>query len=1166
MILKFPDLDTLRLALTTGAVPPAAGASAASAGFDDAGAVWVETAASLPRAAQNDLRRLGVQVARASGVELSTSVGCWAELLPLRPDPAPPEAGGQTPVLFELPSGEGLARLVTEILRLGNDRQGFRWLEDPAAKNGGGRALLRVVGPPYYSLLRALDRDGKGESPAAFVEQAPGVWVELGYTHPLAAQLKPPAGKILLLRPPRRWTVLDDAPFRDVYEVLEFPLPERPVRWQDRDLGARVRVAPSLKPGGPAEGAELWVLRDDPVEALNRFVQNADDVLLRRLAFAVGEKGGRQVIALRVRPSKLPPPVLVLKAEGYKPYLKLPNLFLPSGTRLHPPLRRDVVRKLLADDPAQVTWLAPGPGGTFTPEGLPEEAFRPLSEWVDYVLDHDREALDAWVQATRFDFEPFVCADDERAKPKRPPAEKPRTPKGPKGRPGDVAAPDVSAFEAADRSRKKTPVADDDDPLAGLVPTEPSIAQKQLKALEERFLAVESGLDAPGRQALWPELAALNAVVGSVDDSGVCWMNALWGAYGPAGAYAWHWFRTEATAVPARAEKGLPRGRVWTTGATTAAERSREVSGDDLDRLLTLDEPATADVRSLAAYLVWAAGRTPPPVALVERLAKAQRFLEAHEKFLPVRAAWLAWSHLTRLSGGDVLALARARDRLLERLFQNGLRPEQDLPGFLRFSGQPTSQRFRGLRQWLRQMNEKAAAWSRKAPANAGGPGAMEGFLDLIFAFGLARLGEADSARELLHRAHAALIPRDDGSRRIPGPDEHERREVQSFLYGVYEYRVKQSLEGKPHAGPLPSEHLEYLENMGKEQAGRMPRYGIDRLRQHSRILDPDTKIDPYRHWQSREGGLDRALVELADLIDRQEVADRVRKLLSELPRGAKGADARAKVLRAALEQAPRVGEAFAREVLEKAVPAYDELPEAPDPATLVERAKYLERGLFVAAHFDALDVVQQLVARFQRMLGAQRGAPAVQALDELAGPCLRGLRKLGMREEIDALLRKMADLILEGRDLKAVDVQADPTWPAALRSLLHVAGGWYYFGRDRQAEPVLAAARSLLLKGELPTREKTQLACAYAASAGQAPVEAAQARLEELFAKMEPVSDTFTTGKYYSLSQLDVAEAVVLAVVSDDFTLGTQARRWLDDDEFLVRRRIHHDLRAAMG
>ena len=36
-----------------------------------------------------------------------------------------------------------------------------------------------------------------------------------------------------------------------------------------------------------------------------------------------------------------------------------------------------------------------------------------------------------------------------------------------------------------------------------------------------------------------------------------------------------------------------------------------------------------------------------------------------------MRAVWLAWSHVVKLSRGDVLALARARDRLLERLFHN---------------------------------------------------------------------------------------------------------------------------------------------------------------------------------------------------------------------------------------------------------------------------------------------------------------------------------------------------------------------------------------------------------------------------------------------------------------------------------------------------------------
>ena len=52
----------------------------------------------------------------------------------------------------------------------------------------------------------------------------------------------------------------------------------------------------------------------------------------------------------------------------------------------------------------------------------------------------------------------------------------------------------------------------------------------------------------------------------------------------------------------------------------------------------------------------------------------------------------------------------------------------------------------------------------------------------------------------------------------------------------------------------------------------------------------------------------------------------------------------------------------------------------------------------------------------------------------------------------------------------------------------------------------------------------------------------------------------------HFSLFHLDVVEATVLALVSEEFTLNSESRRWLDEDEFLVRRRIHRDVRAAMS
>jgi hypothetical protein len=1147
MILKFPDLNSLRLALITGAVPPGMSQAGAVAGFDDQDQCWVETSASLTRNNQTELKKFGVQTPRASSATLKTEVSCWAEILPLERERQPIEHLEQTPVLFDLASGEELAQLVIEVLRLGNDRQGFRWLEDTSTKEGANRALLRVVGPPYYSLLRAMDRIGGPLAPVAFLERAPRVWLELGYTHPLIGQIKPPPGKILMIRPPRQWTLLDDAPYKDVYEILEFPLPDGKVPWKDSKLEKVLEVTPTLKPGGSPDGAELWVLRDDPIDELNRFVQNSDDQLLQRLAFAVGEKDGQTTIAVRVRQSKMQPPVLVFnKATAYKHYLKLPNLFLPVGTRLHPPLRRDQVRKLLADDISQVTWLNPGEKGSFTPESLPEDSFRPLWDWIDYVLDHQKEPLQAWVQAAQFDFEAFVCDEDASSKPRKPPGNETKSkPTRERGSGRDNSADLNFAPLTEDMGKaeeEKAPI----DEFGSVVKVEPSVIEKQLRALEESFLTLEGGLDTPERQEMWPQLASLNAQLKrNIDDAGVCWMNALWERDEQAArAWSWAWFVSEAAGVPARPESGKGPARAWTAKATANGAKVREVPGDDLDRLLGQAEPNTADLRALAAYLTFAALQNPPSQALVQRMGQVSRFLEAHERLLPVRAVWLAWSHLMQMSRGDVLALARARDRLLERLFHNGLRPEQDLPSFLRFAGQPTSQRFRAVRQWMTDLAAQAQEWIKEG----GVPNATAqtpAYVDLVFSFGLARLGETDAARDILSHAKTALNGKDDAHK---------------FLLDAFEHRVRQALDGKPHTGALPNEQLEYLEHME-----RLLRYVVDRLRKHSRILEPDQRINPYRHWGARISDFEKALAELTDLTDRNELAARVDKLLREVPKGAKGNDQRARVLRAGLEAAPRIGEDFARKMLEQTIPAYDALPEAKEVAALMEQAAFLEKALFVAGHYGRMESVHPLVTRFQRMLQGQKGPQALQVLDSLAAQCFRGLRKLGMRDEIDQILRQMADLVLEGQEVKAIDFKKRDQGPAALRALLQVAAGWYFFGRDSQAEPILQAARSALLAGDLQAREQTQLACAYASAVGQAPVEVAQKRLEEIFRQLKGIKDTYTTSSHFSVSQLDVVESVVLAVVSDDFTMGTQARRWLDDDEFLVRRRIHRDLRNVM-
>jgi cellulose synthase operon protein C len=219
MLLRFPTLDALRLALTSAVIPREhAQAQVAFAPADD-GAIWVDAAEDLPRAAVKELKTWGVESRRGPGelrdrFELAT---CWLQLVPLVKESAI-ASGDKTPILFELRRGVDLPELVAEILRLGNDRQSYRHVE----AGEESRTLLRVIGPPYYSLLRALG--DSAEKPAAFYEQAPRVWVQLGYKHPLASQIQPAVGQMLLLRPLRAWETLVEGAFHEIYQQLEFQL------------------------------------------------------------------------------------------------------------------------------------------------------------------------------------------------------------------------------------------------------------------------------------------------------------------------------------------------------------------------------------------------------------------------------------------------------------------------------------------------------------------------------------------------------------------------------------------------------------------------------------------------------------------------------------------------------------------------------------------------------------------------------------------------------------------------------------------------------------------------------------------------------------------------------------------------------------------------------
>ncbi|MCI0699761.1 MAG: hypothetical protein L0241_01575 [Planctomycetia bacterium] len=1167
MILLFPDLDTLRLALTSGTIPTDVSLAPAAVSVDADGKIYVEPTANLTKTATKNLDRIGVKGSKKHAGD-PQEVTCWPQLLPVTRESVAPNISAQAPVLFELEVADDLPLLVTEMLRLGNDRQGFRWFAAPGEQDNK-RVLLRVIGPPYYTLLRALDKSAsstKGEV-RAYLERTPGtrVWTEVGHAHALAAQIRAPEKQFILIRAPREWLYLDEAQFQDVYDIMQFKLPTAPVGWTETKAPKKMTVPLKLTGGNAADIPELWVLREKAIEQLDTLVRDSDERLTQRLMFAVAtDTKGNRTVVLRVRPSKLSPPALPLDdALGFKPFWKLPNLFLPVGRRLHPTLRRDAVRKLLADDADQVVWLYPDDKLGFTPESVPDAAFRSLEDWVDYIIEAEQKPLSAWIEATRFDFENFICKDT--GGPKTKPDKGEKEPKGGKGD-DDVKAP--KGVSPAKSAGKGKPAAKFTTPADVIPPPEevkkPNEWELRAKELEAQFLALEGPLDSPERQAFWPELAAAYAGAKqgkeSSVDAAVCWLNALW----------------DVEPLPAQWLAGWVRSELPGAGNT--------IKADEFDKLLNHQGTSLQASRAVAASFLWLAAQQPVPTWLLTRLPAVQKYLEANENSLPVRAVWLVGYRLAQLSGADVLGLARVRDRLLQRLLERGLEAERDMPRFLRVVGLKDSDRVRvvsdksvelhgAVRKWL----EDSVTAQKNEHLKANLP-----LIDLLFSFALARLNETTQAKKLLDDARKIMEgPIPSGGN--PQADQAVTASVvRNFLYKAMKYRVDQVFAGKPHTGQMSGELLAELEEI-KKKGGTGPvnnpyklaEYVVDRMREQSQIIEPQEKPDPYAAWTKHGDAMKKELAELQTIREPNKLADKIRKLYKDGVQGKPLKEVQFYVLHESIPLSARVGEAFTVELL-NLVPAAltagtGAATESPDLPK--KQGELIERAMRLAGNYNRDDLVKKLVDDFTALVHSKADDARFKLINAVAGQTLRSFKKLGLRDDIDRFLTKLRNEVLRGAstaDLKKKHQTKPEQWGAVLQTLLNLAGGWLTLGLNDQAEPILAEARNELLGSNalsLPPKDYTELAKAYVTALGQGPPERALHSIIELFRKMSPskITNTWTTAQYYSRFHLNLAEEVIRAVVSEDSALGQSGRKWLDDDEYLVRRRIHADMKRNL-
>jgi hypothetical protein len=1081
-ILRFESEEALRFGITSGLVPEGVLAAAARTWRDETGAILVAPARAVPARAMERLVAAGVGRLDASAVSPSAaSVRCWAEIVGLaRARDVDADVGR---VLFVVPEDAAFVDVAGELIRLGCDR--IEWRSTSAG------FLLRASEPPYYSILRATDPTRRVRAYAQAPRGQDSVWVEIGWEHPLARFLRPEAGSLLLVSPAdagadacgASFTTVSEGPFEDVYTLVDLSVPAGGER-REHPAGEapRLRVTLRLARAASIDAPSLWVIRDDAVRKIERLLASLPEEDARSLLFSVCRDGDVTMVVVRLRPGARSN--VEIDDEAYRAHSSIANLFLPCDATLEPPLRRDHVRDMLAPNADDVVWLRPLDGGRFQVERVADDAFHPLSDWVEYVIDTSAAALIPWVKSATFDFDAFVGADPAETG-RRVEPEEPQTPR--RAERAEPGPPQATTRAPSDLTRRERALREraPERPTLTAARVHASAAAEQLAAIEKEFFALDAPAGDPVRSALWERMAALNTSLRRAHDAALCWARVAWevasGEHNPAVA-AWR-----------EAERAL-------------------VGGVSAETLLAQKDPSRAHVRALAVELVH--GGDP---ALRKRAQEASLWLDRHDHLLDVRTAWLARVAVASLVGGDRLGLARARDRLLSKI-QRGLSFERDVPSFMRRAGAGRdAAQVELLARRLDGLLETFERTRRKRSATEADPKLTGAYVRFVVAYGAARLGRNERALELRDAA-LKVLPKDP---------------VHDLLSRGYVARIAQALEGLPPEMPLPPEV-----SAGLNGLSRLDRYKVDRVRQWSKILEPQERLDPIMAFQ--RGEADPRGPELAALrgeTDRTVVEERVAAIMAKARTSAP--EERARLYDGVMDFFPMISHARALGHLEALVANVDDVQP-------IRRVQLYEEALMLAGLFGDEGLARRIFDVLEPIVAAV-GPDDAAAIAPLASGMLRTLRRFGLREEAQRLLG-------------ALQQAARGRAAAHLVARLHTAAALAYLGEMERARPVFEDSLATLA-GELPLPDRLKVTRALAWALGAAPLEYAVAGLDELPNRLEVVTDSFNTNSHLCLSVLDFMEALVLGYASDDLAIDHVARRFLDEDEYLVRRRIHRDL-----
>jgi hypothetical protein len=461
-----------------------------------------------------------------------------------------------------------------------------------------------------------------------------------------------------------------------------------------------------------------------------------------------------------------------------------------------------------------------------------------------------------------------------------------------------------------------------------------------------------------------------------------------------------------------------------------------------------------------------------------------------------------------------------------------------------------------------------------------------QAYVDLMFAWGHARLGDAETTHRLAREAAERLHPVANAKSPYPQIDP-----AHSWLLDAFTFRIEEASRGRPPGGPWPAELQAGREALDDPRSSNFSRgYVVDRLRAVSRILESVDDVDPYAPWMSdrlavraairrvietSSEDLARRIGEFCDENDhKSDWLDRLefyRSLvgcdnLGSEPAGAAVLDrARALavlVLDRGWNDHPDAAALFARHRprpvnADKGEIAHYEA-DAANPGRWLEGAMYINAaglfrwGLRTAGRMRLRSAVRDYLDDVLRL--SRVGHPAAYWVIDALYPLSRYLVQLDLHEEARRLSDELRDSQLAGySQSRRVD---------QLIAAAGLAGIDLWLDRpDRAGEVFDRLCEDVRSIGQ--PASAIRLAVAYLEVLRPLAWPDRQSRVEAILAALPRVPNSYTTSPWYSRSHLEVVDRVVQTTASAGSMPGTPVP--IPADEIAARREALVDLRAKL-